>query len=152
MPEKKKTHRPPGVVLVGRLLVLQALYRLGTGVYWVVWNNRLLGGLAAWPDGYAPVYAVREVALWSAVILHGILLFVAGVGMLRLSPRAWIWGMALQGVGLGAGLFAYFRGRPDYLSMALGVVVVLLLNQNDVQAAFRRASGPPDSALTREAA
>ncbi len=155
MPEKKKTHRPPGVVLVGRLHVLQGLFRMGVGLFWFVMNDRVLGGLAAWPQGLAPIHVIRELAGWSGVILHGIFLVAAGVGLLRLRPRAWIWSMALQGIGLTAGLAAYLRGRPDYIAMAAGVIIVLLLNQHDVQAAFQRdsaASAEVRAAQPQEAA
>jgi hypothetical protein len=53
-------------------------------------------------------------------------------------PNAWILAMLIQMLALVSALVGYLRGSPNYLAMLLGVVIVLTLNNQEVQNAFRR--------------
>jgi hypothetical protein len=72
------------------------------------------------------------------LILAVITLFLAG-SLWMLKPWAWLASMTLQGFSLFAALYGYLRHHPNYISMALGILLVFYLNQRDVQAVFRRS-------------
>jgi len=71
------------------------------------------------------------------LILAAITLFLAAA-LWMLKPWAWLASMTLQGFSLFAALYGYLRHHPNYISMALGILLVFYLNQRDVQAVFRR--------------
>ncbi|MBU2600680.1 MAG: LPXTG cell wall anchor domain-containing protein [Actinobacteria bacterium] len=61
---------------------------------------------------------------------------VIALGMLLLRPWAWMAAMTVQGTSLGAGLWAYYLGSPDFLLMGTSVLVVLYLNLHEVRRPF----------------
>ena len=74
------------------------------------------------------------------VILAAITLFLA-IALWMLRPWAWLASMTLQGFSLFASLYGYLRHHPNYISMALGILLVFYLNRRDIQAVLRRAAG-----------
>jgi hypothetical protein len=67
------------------------------------------------------------------VSVVGVLL---AIGLWRLHPLAWATTMAWAGITMVTSLLAYFRGEPQFISMALSVVAVFYLNSREVQGAF----------------
>lgn len=67
------------------------------------------------------------------VAFIGVLL---GIGLWRLQRWAWIAAMLWAGVTMVTALLAYYRGEPQYTSMALSVVAVFYLNSREVQGLF----------------
>jgi hypothetical protein len=65
---------------------------------------------------------------------------LVAIAVLLLAKRAWQAAMTLQGFGLLVGLINYLRDRPNFIGMALGVILVLYLNHREVQDAFRLGS------------
>ena len=88
------------------------------------------------PDGVDPRY--RLVVSSAAAGL----LAVPIAGFFFLKRWAWVLGMILVGVWLSFNIWLHFHGRPQYLEMLVGVVLVFYLNQRDVQQAFRRRKPP----------
>ncbi|MCL6647413.1 MAG: hypothetical protein K6U89_03645 [Chloroflexi bacterium] len=79
----------------------------------------------------------RELLLYGVLLSAlDLLLFPIAYGLLRLRPWAWTLAMVLQGVLLATALVQSYFGEDDYLTLAVGVFVVLCLNQREVRAAF----------------
>ncbi|MDP8923618.1 MAG: hypothetical protein M3O34_12155 [Chloroflexota bacterium] len=81
--------------------------------------------------------AVRSVSPAAVgALVAGLILSAAGIGLLRM--RAWAWSAAvvLHGVTLADALAGYAFGEPRYELMAIGSLVVLVLNQREVRQAF----------------
>lgn len=74
---------------------------------------------------------------WFYLLLAGLLLLVAAA-LFRLRAWAWRAAITLQGVGLLAALLGYVRGAPNYVGMVMGILLVVYLNLDEVQTAFKR--------------
>lgn len=61
---------------------------------------------------------------------------ILSVGLWRLRRWAWVATMLWAGINMAQALYGYFWGTPQFIAMALSVVIVLYLNQRDVQLAF----------------
>lgn len=61
---------------------------------------------------------------------------IVSIGLWRLQRWAWVATMLWAGINMGQALYSYFWGTPQYIAMALSVVIVLYLNQREVQLAF----------------
>jgi len=78
----------------------------------------------------------------SAVYLSSLAVLVAVIGLIvaggLLSMVRWAWPLALfvLSVQLAVGLWAYYHGHPNYITLALGVVAIFYLNWRDVRRAF----------------
>lgn len=65
---------------------------------------------------------------------------VAGVGLRRGRPWAWVGALTVEGAILVLSLATYFSRQANelfYIAMALAVAIVLLLNQRDLQVFFK---------------
>jgi len=82
----------------------------------------------------APARSLSGIAAGGA--LAGLFLAIAGVGLLRM--HAWAWSLAIvaHGAALVDALAGYVVGRPQYELMAVGSLIVLVLNQREVRQAF----------------
>ena len=69
-------------------------------------------------------------------LVAGFILAIAGIGLLRMHAWAWSLAVVVHGVTLADALAGYAVGRPPYALMAIGSLVVLVLNQRDVRQAF----------------
>ncbi len=76
-----------------------------------------------------------EIGLLSAFALLQVVLIV---GLWQMRAWAWLLVMITTGLSMTLLIWRYFQGNPDYLAMAINVLVVFYLNQRDVQQAFRR--------------
>ena len=84
----------------------------------------------------------REVSPVSAGgMVAGLVLTVAGIGLLRMHAWAWSLAVVVHGVTLAEALAGYAVGRPPYVLMAIGSLVVLVLNQREVRQAFLPRDG-----------
>jgi hypothetical protein len=72
--------------------------------------------------------------------ISGGVVLTAAIGLLRLRPWAWTLAMATQAWTLTVSLYDYLAGTPEYAVMALGVLTVLLLNQQEVRVAFEASA------------
>ena len=87
----------------------------------------------------APVRAIGPVT--AGGLLAGLVLAVAGVGLLRMHGWAWSLAVVVHGVALADALTGYAVGRPQFAPMAIGSLVVLVLNQREVRQAFLPPAG-----------
>jgi hypothetical protein len=137
-----RRRRPAALTALGWLLVIEGLLALAIfgallTVMLAAQAGALIVDLAALSDP-----ADRSPILLSAGAgLAAVFSLVSGVGLLRLHGWAWLLALITQGVVLLVALADYFLGSPDYLSLALSIVLVYLLNRSDVQQAVR-APGP----------
>ena len=69
-------------------------------------------------------------------LIAGLILTISGIGLLRMHAWAWSVAVVLHGVTLADALAGYAVGRPQYALMAIGSLVVLVLNQREVRQAF----------------
>jgi membrane protein YdbS with pleckstrin-like domain len=88
-------------------------------------------------NGNAQAEAYGSAAL---VLVSGLALLVAAVGLFRVKPWAWTLAMATQCWSLTTSLYDYLSGDASYFLMVLAVLTVLLLNQREVRLVFE----PPD--------
>jgi len=137
---KQIVKRPRSLIILVMMQILQGLGLLGFGAY----TARQFGW--GWEGGelvfsslvpYSVVGIVYSGLLY--LILALVTLFIA-LELWLVRRWAWLAAMTLQGFSLLAALFGYLRGQPNYISMVLGIVLVLHLNQAEVQAVFRRPS------------
>lgn len=73
-----------------------------------------------------------------------LLALTAAIGFARLRRGGWVNAVLAQGGELLLALLIFFGARPvyAYLMMVYGILMVLYLHQDDVQAVFRLAPGP----------
>jgi hypothetical protein len=133
-----RRRRPRAVSFVASLLLFEALLVVLMGA--VVLGVRIasLPMPSSRPDDlFGPIVdALPGLGGAVVIITAGGGLLLAGIGLLRMSEWAWVLAMALQGFGLANALYAHFHGQPQYLTLALGSFVVLVLNQREVRQAF----------------
>ncbi len=140
--EKRKiVERPRSLGILVIIKIFQGLVLLGFGVF----QASQFGWGWAWEGSelvFTPLvpYSVIDLAYSGLLylILAIITLFIA-LELWLVRRWAWLAAMTLQGLSLLAALFGYLQGQPNYISMALGIVLVLYLNQAEVQAVFRRS-------------
>lgn len=80
--------------------------------------------------------AGREVVVSSFMLLFGVVALGIFVGFVLRKRWAWTAGMTWAAVSLAFGLLNYFRGEPQYVSMLIGVALMLALNAAVVKRAF----------------
>ncbi len=140
--QNTRRRRPRALTILGWLLVLQGLLALMIfsallAVLFALQAGELVIDLAELSDpaGRGPVL------LSAGAGLAGVFSLVSGLGLLRRQAWAWLLALITQGLLLLVALVDYWMGSPDFLTLALGLVHVYLLNRADVQQAIRPA-GP----------
>ena len=136
--ESKRPHRPPAVSIVVLIFLAQvALYLVLLGLQLAgigAGRIRTLGsGVTA--AALAGDHWI-DLALFAGLLLLLAASLVVTVGLARLRPWAWLWGMTIQGLRLLIGLISYFRGDPYAFSMIVPLIAVVLLDQAPVRRAF----------------
>jgi hypothetical protein len=127
---RRRFKRPSAVTLVAWLFFLHFVLLL-------------LFGSIFWPGGQLDLTEFRPtgepgpaLVLEAVFISLGLLALVVSLGLFRLKRWAWLLAMTMEGLNLASALIAYRVGHPEYVTMALGVVTVLALNQREVRQAF----------------
>ena len=116
---------PLGLWAISALLVVGAiLFLLGIAA---AGPSILAGGLIGLQD-------TTEGRVVLAVLAAA--MFVAAAGLVLRIRSAWGLTMLIVGIGLAVNLFAYFRSDPNYLRLALFVVIAFYLNQSAVREVF----------------
>jgi hypothetical protein len=133
-----RRRRPRAVSFVATLLLVEALVVVLAGATMATIE---LAGLPI-PDEAAEraffpyVETLPGLGLAVVIIVAGGGLAMASVGLLRLREWAWVLAMSMQGVGLADALYETYQGQPQYITLAMGSFVVLVLNQREVRHAF----------------
>jgi hypothetical protein len=86
----------------------------------------------------APFELFDIISSGSLFLALGLITLFLAIALWMLKRWAWVASMALQGFSLFAALWGYLRQHPNYVSMVLGILLVFYLNQQEVQAVFRR--------------
>ena len=72
----------------------------------------------------------------AALMITGVAMVAAAAGLLLRVPSAWGLTMLIVGIGLVVNLIAYIGGDPNYLRMAIFVLMAFYLNQRSVREVF----------------
>jgi hypothetical protein len=139
--KRNEKNRPRSIIIAAILMVIQGLGLLGYGIYQLIAHGWGLSA-TAWAWRYIPLPLFESLTSGIILTLLGAVTLLVAVSFLMLARRAWQAAMTLQGFGLLVGLINYLRDRPNYIGMALGVILVLYLNHREVQEAFRLGSSP----------
>jgi hypothetical protein len=128
---RRRFKRPSAVTLVAWLFFLHFVLLL------------LLSGSIFWPGGQIDLAEFRPTrqpgpapVLEAAFISLGLLALVVSLGLFRLRRWAWLLAMTMEGLNLASALIAHRVGHPEYVTMGIGIVTVLALNQREVRQAF----------------
>jgi hypothetical protein len=129
--------RSRSITILAGLHLLQSLVLLGFGIYLV--------RTSGWAQHvtFARAFKFMPFALVDSMVSGIVTVFLAALGVIiavaLLGMRSWAWlaAICLQGIGLASALYGYFRNRPNYFGMLIGILLVLYLNQHEVRAAFR---------------
>ncbi len=140
LPAKRK--RPFGVNAIIVLSTLSALY--GVGAVVVLYFDLTLT---------IPTLAGLQLERWLMIyfIATSVVQVFIVIGLLRLRRWGWFLVMLNTGVGMVLNIWAFYNPRPNYIAMAVSVLIVFYMNQRDVQQAFIDPAGvePPHAAETR---
>jgi hypothetical protein len=132
--------RSRSIIILAGLHLLQSLVLLGFGIYVVQtsgWAQQVTFARAFKFMPFAMVDSMVSGIVTVCLAVMGVIIAVALLGM-----RSWAWlaAICLQGIGLASALYGFFRNRPNYFGMLIGILLVLYLNQREVRAAFRGRS------------
>ena len=61
---------------------------------------------------------------------------IVALGLLLMVRWAWPLALFLLSIQLGVGLWAYYHGHPNFVTMALSVITIFYLNSRDVRGGF----------------
>jgi hypothetical protein len=134
--QEKKASRPRSVTILAWLQILQSLGLLGYGGYLVDAKGWTFTEKASTIQ-FIPLALFDWMTNGVILVVLGACMAIVSLALFRLRSWAWLASMALQGAGLFAGLIGYIYGSPNYFGMILGTFIVLYLNRQEVQAAFR---------------
>lgn len=129
---------PRSLPILVALMVLQAIGLIGYGSVQFLAHGDSITAILAGVNRFIPFAVFTGISNGLVAVFLGLINLVIAVALSRLRHWAWIGALALQGVSLIAALMAYLSQRPNYISMVLGVVLVLYLNQSEIQVAFQR--------------
>jgi hypothetical protein len=136
VPELRR--RPFGVIVV-------ALLQLGTVLLAIV---SYVGNIQLPWEGALSELLVEHQWARVGLLLFGVLVVLAAIGMWRLRRWGWALMITLVGLSLALDITMWWRSAvedrsiPLYLRMAFDVVSAFYLNSSAVQVAFREGSNP----------
>lgn len=123
MPDRETTQqeRPFGVTAIA---VIQAIAAAAAVVGW--WRR----------DPFETGIADPTVYLQSLTVVLALFTLIAAIGLLLLHSSAWSLILLIISVNMGVGLWAYYDGHPNYVTMGLNVISIFYLNSREVRRAF----------------
>lgn len=139
-PAANTVQRSRSVTILAGLHLLQSLALLGFGVYLVQTSGWEQSVIFARAFKYMPLALVDSMVSGIVTVFLAILGVIIAIALLGMRSWAWMAAICLQGLGLASALYGYFRGRPNYFGMLIGILLVLYLNQREVRTAFRGRS------------
>ena len=138
---RRKSHRrrrSRSVTILAWLELAQGLGTLAVGMGYTLAAGSILGGIPN-PVPFMPIGdPVVTFEKGIGLLVLGLPMLWAAFGIFRLRPGAWLLAMLLQALTQAFAVVNYFRGHPNYLQMILSIVIVLYLNNEEVQEAFKR--------------
>lgn len=145
-----KTKRPIAITIVGAIVILAGIFNIFSGLLDVSQGD-INFQLADEPliENDQPSDFVIELEEFGLPIVLGVIQVILGISFLRLRRWAWVAIMFLVAFDLARDLIHYFRGlESDYLALALEVIIVLAMNQEEVQKIFGIRK-PDEGSLTQ---
>lgn len=132
-PRTAKRKRPFGVKAIILLSALTTLY-----------SAFILALLYVDPTVEIPLLLEIKLEKWleiyfSATIAVQILVIM---GLWQMKRWGWFLVMLNTGLGMFLNIWAYFYARPNYVAMAVSVLIVFYMNQREVQQAFVDPEAP----------
>jgi len=135
---KKRFNRPASITIATMLQIAQGGGLLVYGIYQLLRHGWALSEtVGGWR--YIPFPLFESVSSGLILTALGLFTLLVAIAFYFLKEWAWLAAMTMQGLGLFVGLVNYARHRPNFLGMALAVVLVMYLNHQEVQQAFRRS-------------
>jgi hypothetical protein len=144
VPRHAGRRRPFALVMLAGLFLLKTVVLL-----------LLVAGTTASPDAwYLQVGAVPQalIAIRTTPGTEVLVLVVAGllaatfIGLLAMTRVGWLLAMMFSGVFVAFDIVAELSGTADHLWMALNIVTVFYLNQQDLRDLFGATAGPAEAA------
>jgi hypothetical protein len=132
--------RSRSITILAGLHLLQSLALLGFGIYLVQTSGWAQHVTFARAFRFMPFALVDSMVSGIVMVVLAVLGVMIAVALLGMRPWAWLAAICLQGIGLASALYGYFRNRPNFFGMLIGILLVLYLNQHEVRAAFRGRS------------
>lgn len=124
----KTRKRPFGLQAI---IVLQLIQLIVWGMFfYTVFFSELGAVITEFVDVASVSYLIQ--------IASNILLIVALPGLWLLKRWGWILLMIQLGISLSMGIWQFFEGNPNDVTMFLNVFIVFYLNQREVQALFEK--------------
>lgn len=137
LPTSTAHKRPVAVTVVGLITLVAALVTvaivllaLGPGR---LWQQALSQPLFV---GWRLTASGEETARAAGLLISGGVTFALSLGLFGVRRWAWLGLMTWTGANLAFNLIRYRYGRPDYVALLLGAVIVFSLNLAEVQEAF----------------
>ena len=133
---QRVVERPRSVVILVVLQIIQSLALFSYGLYrltTLAWPSRV------WELSLEVLATVLVQVITSGVgllVLGSLTLFIAWQ-LFGMKSYAWLMAMSLQGLILLTSLIAYLQEEPNHILMAMAVLLVLSLNQNEIQTVMR---------------
>lgn len=92
----------------------------------------------------ADMWAIMAPQSWSLLksLVTMLATAVVVVGLWRYRPWAWYGMMLLLAYWMASDAVGYFRGTPEYVSMALNVIMIFYMNQREVRVLFEGRPQP----------
>jgi hypothetical protein len=132
--------RTRSITILAGLHLLQSLALLGFGVYLVQTSGWDQSVVFARAFQFMPLALVDSMVSGIVTVFLAVLGVIIAIALLGMRSWAWLAAICLQGLGLASALYGYFRNRPNYFGMLIGILLVLYLNQHEVRTAFRGRS------------
>ncbi len=130
--------RSRSITILAGLHLLQSLALLGFGIYLVQtsgWSQQVTFARAF---KFMPFALIDSMVSGIVTVFLAVLGVVIAIALWGLRSWAWLAAICLQGVGLTSAMYGYFRNRPNYFGMLIGIMLVLYLNQHEVRAGISR--------------
>jgi hypothetical protein len=132
--------RSRSITILAGLHLLQSLILLGFGVYLVQTSGWAQHVTLARAFNFMPFALVDSMVSGIVTVFLAALGVIIAIALLGMRSWAWLAAICLQGIGLASALYGYFRNRPNYFGMLIGIFLVLYLNQHEIRTAFRGRS------------
>jgi hypothetical protein len=132
-----RRRRPRAVSFVASLLLIESILVSLVGLLVFVAEIASITPPSAANDAFGPIVDILPgLGLALTVVVAGGGLLLASAGLFWMREWGWVLAMAFQGFGLANSLYAYFHEQPQFITMAVTSLVVLVLNQREVRQAF----------------
>jgi hypothetical protein len=131
-----KVERPRSVIILVVFQLFESLFLLTYGGYRIATAD-LPNRVWEFSLDFLADTLVLVINSGAGMLVLGILTLVITLQLYGMKSYAWLMAMSLQGIILLTSLIAYLRQEPNFIIMALGVVLVFYLNQNEIQTVMR---------------